>query len=93
MSSLQYISHYPQHIKDQALHLVEHNKLSDYLLNKYPTIHPYVNNKTLREYCVSIKNRYLKKSSPLSSVVYDPKIHVINNALGLHSYVSRNPGK
>ena len=40
----------------------------------------------------SYKNRYLKKSSPLSKIVYDKKIHVINNALGLHSYVSRVQG-
>lgn len=38
------------------------------------------------------KNRYLKKSSPLSKVVFDNKIHVVNNALGLHSYVSKVHG-
>jgi len=46
----------------------------------------------LREYAVSIKNQFIKKSSPLSQVIYDPKIHVIKNALGLHTFVSRVQG-
>lgn len=92
MPSLHYISNYPQHIKDQALKLVEDNKLQKYLLNKYPTTHEYVNDKSLRDFTLSIKNRHIKKSAPLSLVSYDPKIHVINNALGLHSYVSRVQG-
>jgi len=71
---------------------VEQEKLADYLLKKYPTTHQLVNDKSLREYAVSIKNQYIKKSSPLSQVIYDPKIHVINNALGLHTFVSRVQG-
>jgi predicted metal-dependent hydrolase len=41
---------------------------------------------------MDIKNQYLKKSEPLSQIKYDDKIHVINNALGLHTYVSRVQG-
>ncbi len=92
MERLKYISQYPQQVKDQVLKLIEQNKLADYLLNKYPTTHQFVNDKTLREFTVSIKNQFIKKSSPLSQVIYDPKIHVINNALGLHSFVSRVQG-
>ena len=92
MNTLRYISNYPQSVKDQALDLVAQNKLSDYLLSKYPTTHEFVNDKSLRDYAVSIKNQFIKKSSPLSQVIYDPKIHVINNALGLHTFVSRVQG-
>jgi len=92
MSTLRYISSYPQQVKDQALQLIEQDNLADYLLKKYPTIHQFVNDKSLREYAVAIKNQYIKKSSPLSQVVYDPKIHVINNALGLHTFISRVQG-
>lgn len=48
--------------------------------------------KALFEYALAIKNRYMKKTAPLSKVIYDPKIHLVNNALGLHSYVSRAHG-
>ena len=34
----------------------------------------------------------MKQSSPLSKVIYDPKIHVVNHALGLHTTVSRVQG-
>ena len=92
MSTLKYISNYPQQVKDQVLHLLEQNNLADYLLNKYPITHQFVNDKSLREYTVLIKNQYIKKSPPLSQVIYDPKIHVVNNALGLHTFVSRVQG-
>ncbi len=92
MHTLKYISNYPQQVKDQVLELVEQNKLANYLLTKYPTTHQFVTDKSLREYTVSIKNQYIKKSSPLSQVMYDPKIHVINNALGLHTFISRIQG-
>jgi predicted metal-dependent hydrolase len=92
MSTLKYISSYPQQVKGQALQLIEQGNLADYLLNKYPTTHQFVKDKLLREYAVAIKNQYMKKSSPLSQVIYDPKIHVINNALGLHTVVSRVQG-
>ncbi|MGY8863100.1 MAG: M48 metallopeptidase family protein [Pseudomonadales bacterium] len=92
MSTLRYISTYPQQVKDQVLQLLERDRLAEYLLTKYPTTHQFVNDKALREYAVSIKNQYIKKSSPLSQVIYDPKIHVIKNALGLHTFVSRVQG-
>ena len=41
---------------------------------------------------MDLKNNYLKKSSPISKIIYDPKIHVVNNALGLHTFVSRVQG-
>ncbi|MDB9958151.1 DUF45 domain-containing protein [Oceanospirillaceae bacterium] len=92
MSTLKYLSNYSEQVKAQVLKLVEQEKLADYLLKKYPTTHQLVNDKSLREYAVSIKNQYIKKSSPLSQVIYDPKIHVINNALGLHTFASRVQG-
>jgi hypothetical protein len=92
MSTLKYLSNYSEQVKAQVLKLVEQEKLADYLFKKYPTTHQLVNDKSLREYAVSIKNQYIKKSSPLSQVIYDPKIHVINNALGLHTFVSRVQG-
>ena len=72
--------------------MIDKNKLADFLLKKYPKPHTIHNDKALREYTMDIKNTYMKKSSPLSKVIYDGKIHVINNALGLHSYVPRVQG-
>lgn len=44
------------------------------------------------EYTIDLKNQFLKKSLPLSKVVYDGKINIINDALGLHSFISRVQG-
>ena len=41
---------------------------------------------------MALKNRFMRKSSPLSKVAFDPKIHVVNHALGMHTYVSRVQG-
>ena len=63
-----------------------------FLLAKYQQTHEIKNDKGLLDYVMSIKNDYLKKSPPLSQIKYDDKIHVIKNALGLHTYVSRVQG-
>ena len=90
--SLKYISNYPQSLKDQVQKMLDEKTLAGFLLKKYPKPHTIYNDKFLREYAMDIKNQFMKKSSPLSKVIYDGKIHVINNALGLHSYVPRVQG-
>ena len=90
--NLKYLNNYPQNLKDQVQSMLDDNRLKHYLLSKYPTTHDIANDKELRDYVIQLKNQYIKKSSPLSKVVYDNKIHVIKNALGLHTFVSRNHG-
>lgn len=90
--TLRYIQGYPEHIVQQVDKLVESGKLVSWFEQKYPQNHQIKSEKALFDYAVEIKNRYMKKTAPLSKVVYDGKIHLINNALGLHSFVSRNHG-
>jgi predicted metal-dependent hydrolase len=89
---LKYLSTYSLTIQNQVQQMLEKNSLESYLLSKYPNVHEITNDKSLRRYVMDIKNQHLKKSSPLSQVKFDDKIHVINNALGLHTYVSRVQG-
>ena len=91
-SPLKYLSAYSQQIQIQVQQMIAQKKLAQYLLNKYPTTHEVSNDKALRGYVMSLKNQYLRKSAPLSQIRYDDKIHIINNALGLHTYVSRVQG-
>ena len=83
---MKYIQHYPQHLQDQVKTLIKENKLDSYLLKKYPNKHEYSNDKLLYEYVMDLKNQYLKKYQ-ISKVMYDGKINVINNALGMHTFV------
>jgi len=87
-----YISLYPESLQKQVKNMLDENRLADFLLKKYPKPHAIGNDKDLREYVMQIKKQYMKKSPPLSKVIYDDKIHVINNALGLHSYIPRIQG-
>ena len=91
-TSLKYLSAYSPTVQNQVQQMLDKNTLKEYLLRKYPSIHDVNNDKSLRRYVMNIKNQYIKKSSPLSQVKFDDKIHVINNALGLHTYVSRVQG-
>lgn len=92
MNQLKYFTSYPTTVTYQIHSLINNNKLTELLLTKYPSCHSINNNKLLYTFIVDLKNQFIKQSNPLSKVVYDDKIDVIHNALGLHSFVSRVQG-
>jgi len=92
MNTLKYLKNYPSTVIDQVYKLIESDKLSELLLNKYPNSHKISNNKVLYTFVMGLKNQFLKQSNPLSKIIYDDKIDVIHHALGLHSFVSRVQG-
>jgi predicted metal-dependent hydrolase len=89
---LTYLAHYPVHLQNDIQNLLDQNKLGDWLRGRYPNLHKVANDGDLRDYAISLKNQYMKKTQPLSKVIYDSKIHIVNHALGLHSSVSRVQG-
>ncbi|MGY5451139.1 M48 metallopeptidase family protein [Agarivorans sp. MS3-6] len=92
MSTLKYLNAYPAELTEKIQMLLDQQRLAEFLLTKYPTVHTIHNDKELRDYATELKSRYMRKSAPLSKVIYDKKIHVVKHALGLHSYVSRVQG-
>ena len=92
MNTLKYLSGYSAIVKGQVHALISNNKLAEVLLKKYPEAHQIRTDKALYVYVMGLKNQYLKKSTPLSKVVYDDKIDVLHQALGLHTVVSRVQG-
>ncbi len=91
-TSLKYLSHYPADIQQQVIKLIKEDSLKAYLLAQFPIQHEITTDKALRQYANDLKQQFIKKSAPLSQVKYDDKIHIVNNALGLHTYVSRVQG-
>ena len=89
---LRYIGSYGPELKAQVQAMIDKQSLGKYLEKKYSESHTITSDKSLREYVMKLKNQYMRKSSPLSKIAFDGKIHVVNNALGLHSYVSRVQG-
>ena len=92
MPELKYIAGYPDELLDKVRRMIEQKKLSQYLLKKYPVKHDITTDKALYTYVMELKNRYLKKASNLSKVLFDNKLTLKKQALGLHSFVSRVQG-
>lgn len=92
MPVLKYLAGYPATLTDQIQHMIDHEKLGDMLLKKYPASHEIKTDKALYTYVMALKNQYLRQSSPISKIVYDDKIDILHQALGLHSIVSRVQG-
>jgi hypothetical protein len=91
--TLKYLSGYPDDLLVSVQALIDEKRLTQVLLKKFPTPHNIKTDKALYEYTIAIKNRYLRKSQPLSKVLFDNKITLKKQALGLHSFVSRIQGK
>ncbi len=89
---LRYLAHYPKNLQDQIRDLITAGKLAEYILQRYPDAHEIKTDKALYGYVYDLKEEFMRKSQPLSKVVYDGKIHVINNALGTHTYAARVQG-
>lgn len=92
MRKINYLSGYPPAVTEQVQHLLDQQRLGDWLLSKYPQAHDIRNDRALYEFVMELKQRYLRQSGPLSKVVYDDKLDVLHQALGLHSFVARVQG-
>lgn len=92
MASLKYLNGYPAPVLDQVETAIANKTLGQFLLKKYPETHDIKTNKALYGFVMDVKNQYLRQSSPLSKVIYDDKLDVLHQALGLHTYVTRIQG-
>ncbi len=87
-----YLSGYPVSLVTQVQSLIEQNRLADLLLKKYPQAHGVRTDSALYDYVLELKNEYLRNAGQLSKVAFDSKIHIIKNALGTHTTISRVQG-
>lgn len=91
-NKLTYLTAYPEHLQAQVRQLIANNQLAQHLRKKYPQTHAIRTDKALYQYVQDLKNAALRNGDQISKVVYDNKLHVIKNALGTHTYVSRVQG-
>lgn len=92
MQPLPYLSGYPAGTTDAVRRLLAEDRLGVWLLERYPRCHPHRSGKALHAYAQELKNRFMRQSPPLRKVVYDPRLDVIHNALGIHHRISRVHG-
>ncbi len=89
---LKYLGGYSPELKAKVGAMIESAQLLPYLRSKYPLCHSIKTDKALYEFTLALKNRAMRQSPPLSKVIYDDKLDVLHQALGLHSAVSRVQG-
>jgi predicted metal-dependent hydrolase len=77
----------------QARQLIADDGLGALLLRRYPGgVHDIRTDRALYGYAMELKGEFLRSAAPLSKVAFDNKLHVIRNALGTHTTVSRVQG-
>jgi predicted metal-dependent hydrolase len=92
MTSLKYLTAYPEHLLAQVHQLIEQKRLGDMLHKRYPQGHGARTDKALFDYVNDLKTRYMRNAPPLSKVAYDAKLQVVQHALGTHTKISRVQG-
>lgn len=90
--TLKYLSGYPPEVCAKVESMLSHGQLPTYLRQKYPTAHGIKTDIALYEFTLIIKNQAMRQSGPLSKVIYDDRLDVLHQALGLHTSVSRIQG-
>jgi predicted metal-dependent hydrolase len=91
-NDLKYLKAYPDHLLDQVRRLIEDGKLAGHLLQRYPQAHAVRTDKALYAYVQDLKDDYLRNAEPVAKVGFDSKIGIVQQALGLHTAISRVQG-
>lgn len=90
---MKYLAGYPATLLDQVRQLMAEDKLATMLVKRYPDgMHSVQTDRALYDYVSDLKSEFMRKAEPLSKVMFDNKLHVIRNALGTHTTVSRVQG-
>ena len=92
MTTLRYLQGYPDHLQDQVRALLQAGRLGEHLAARYPERHAVQSDKALYAYTMDLKQQHLKNAPGIDKVLYDSKLDVVRNALGLHTAISRVQG-
>lgn len=87
-----YLAGYPAELAGQVRQLIAQGRLAELLLRKYPQAHTVRSDSALHDYTQALKERHLRSAGQLSKVVFDTRLHLIRNALGTHTRISRVQG-
>ena len=89
---LPYLTGYPPELIAQASRLIAAGRLAEHLATRYPDSHEVRTDGALYDYVAALKSRHMRNAGPLAKVVYDNRLHLVQNALGTHTQVSRVQG-
>jgi|TARA_R110001592_G_scaffold16916_5_gene71924 predicted metal-dependent hydrolase len=93
-SSLKYLGGYSPALRQQVQQLIDDGQLGAWLAKRYPDApaHAIQNDGALYDYTQRLKQQHMRSSVAVTKVFYDARLHVIDNALGQHRFVSRVQG-
>jgi len=89
---LKYLHGYPPALLAQVQGLIDAGRLAGAVAQRHPEAHAVRTERALYDYVCELKARHMKSAPPLAKVAYDPHLHVLKNALGTHTAVSRVQG-
>lgn len=89
---LKYLAGYPAELQAQARELIAQRRLLEHLDRRYGQAHAVRTDGALYDYVAALKSRFMRQAEPLAKVAYDSRLHIVRNALGTHTAVSRVQG-
>jgi predicted metal-dependent hydrolase len=89
---LKYLQGYPPALLAQVQGLIDSGRLADAVAQRHSEPHDVRSERALVDYVNDLKARHMKSAPPLAKVAWDPKLHILKNALGTHTAVSRVQG-
>ena len=89
---MKYLAGYAPTLQAEVRELMSDGRLATLLQGRYPEVHEVRTDRALYDYVSELKSEYMRNAPPLSKVMFDNKLHVIRNALGTHTTVSRVQG-
>lgn len=89
---LKYLAGYPPELLAQVREAIAQGRLADSLQRRYPEAHDVISDGALYDYVAGLKSRHMRNAGPLSKVLYDNRLHLVQKALGTHTAVSRVQG-
>ncbi len=90
--SLRYLGGYPPDVLARVRELVAEGRLMETVMQRHGELHGVHNDRALYDYVGELKARFMRNAVPLSKVRYDTTLHIVRNALGTHTAVSRVQG-
>ena len=87
-----FLGGYPAPVQLQVSALVCEGKLGEHLARKYPATHAIQSDSALYDYVQGIKQAHLRSTPPVHKVLWQNKMDVMQNVLGLHTSISRVQG-
>ena len=89
---MKYLQGHTPEVLARVQALLDEGRLMAWLRQRHPEVHEVRNDRALQAYVAEMKARCMKSAPPLAKVAYDNHLHVVHQALGTHTTVSRVQG-